>query len=90
MDSSIPEILTAQDVARILNCSTSEVYKLAVANQLPISHKLFEGRKGMRWEKGAVLRYLESKRISDGDEEPEPGPFRPVHVVRRLRSQTAI
>ena len=52
------DLLTAQDVARMLKCSRAAVYRLHQRGQLIARWKLFDGERGWRWSLPDVEVYL--------------------------------
>ena len=62
---SIPELLTAKDIQRILKCSLPLIYKLAERGQLPCVRWSAEGpgtlkpRTVVRFKKSDVLAFIE-------------------------------
>ena len=74
------ELITAVEVARLLKCSRSQVYKMRSAGLLPRPIQIFPGERGTRWVRRDVVDFVLQARSSI--EIPLPRPFVPVEVCK--------
>lgn len=73
------ELLTADDVRKLLKCSRSQVYKMRSAGLLPRPIQLFPGVRGARWIRKDIVDFiLKARSLTDA---PAPRAFVPVKLV---------
>lgn len=77
------EILTAREVAHILKCSVSFVYRQRNNGGLAPRFKFGEGQKGWRWSRGDVDSFIKGHEIPGGVEDMSMPDFIPVDLTRR-------
>ena len=73
------ELLTANEVARLLKCSRAQIYKLRSLGLPPRPVHIFPGVRGARWIRQDVLNFI--REIRQRTEEPAPRKFVPIRLV---------
>jgi predicted DNA-binding transcriptional regulator AlpA len=73
------ELLSAKEVALLLKCSPSMIYRLAHEGLLVPRFKIFPSQKGWRWTRGDVQEYVNRNAVDVLAHEPTPL-FQPVYV----------
>jgi excisionase family DNA binding protein len=81
------EVLTASEVAHVLKCSKSQIYRLRFDGKLLPRYKLFEGQKGWRWTRADVDAYLNRCSSEPRERFDQAPPFLPVRPSETISSE---
>ena len=74
------ELLTATDVAQLLRCSRSMIYKMHGRGLLPAPLQVFPGVRGARWVRQDIEEYVEHLRTVAAAENSSPRRFVPLDI----------
>ena len=77
-------LLTAFQVAQMLQISRSMVYKLRSRGELLPRYKIFDGPKGWRWTHGDIEEFLKPRTLPPFNRADKPPAFIPVILKTRL------
>ncbi len=76
------EILSAEEVAGLLKCSLSFVYRLRDGGKLAARYKIGDGQKGWRWKRADVESFITAHEIPGSVDEISLPDFKPVLLTK--------